>query len=205
VEAKNMTNKHCKTPLCDTHAPNPKYRGYCFFCFVHVFPDEPVSRNYRVKEKAVRDAIEALLRESYPHLQLTFDRKLQGGCSSKRPDLFIDALTHALFGELDEHQHHTSQYCSCENRRMMTLFTDAGNRPTVFIRMNPDAYTDHKGVRHGSCFKVSKKTGKLGVANRKELDFRIGVYVQRIQYHLDNVPEMEFQVEHLFYDGFNRT
>lgn len=62
---------------------------------------------------------------------------------------------------------------------------------SFWLDINPDAYTDHKGVRHGSCCKVSKKTGKLGVANRKELDFRIGVYVQRIQYHLDNVPEMD--------------
>jgi hypothetical protein len=72
----------------------------------------------------------------------------------------------------------------------------------VFIRVNPDA-VDNKGVRHKSCFAVTKKTGKLRVADQKELDFRVGVYVQRIQYHLDNVPEMDFQVEHLFYDGFN--
>jgi hypothetical protein len=89
------------------------------------------------------------------------------------------------------------------NKRMMILMQDTGLRPTVFIRLNPDAYVDSNGKKHESCFEVSKKTGKLLVRDQNELDFRIRVYLDRLRYHLDTVPEVEFQVEHLFYDGFN--
>ena len=129
------------------------------------------------------------------------DKAITKSCSKKRPDTFVDALTHVVFGEVDEEGHNTSEYCLCENKRTMALFADVGSRPCAFVRLNPDAFTDAKGVHHKSCFKKTK-AGKLIVGNQKELDFRVGVYLQRLKFHLDNIAEMEFQVEHLFYDGF---
>ncbi len=35
----------CKTSHCPT-AKNPKYDGYCWYCFANLFPDKPVVRNY---------------------------------------------------------------------------------------------------------------------------------------------------------------
>lgn len=149
----------------------------------------------------MRDAVEGVLTENYQHLQFSFDKSVSGGCSRKRPDTFIDVLTHAVFGEVDEEGHNTSEYCSCENMRMMKLMVDVAYRPIVFVRFNPDAFTDAKGQRHKSCFKKTK-TDKLIIADKKELDMRIRVYIDRIRYHLENVPEIEVQVEYLFYDGF---
>ncbi len=48
----NVIDKHCLTPLCYTIVTK-KYKGYCYFCFVHMFPNEIVSRNYKTKEKYV--------------------------------------------------------------------------------------------------------------------------------------------------------
>ena len=134
-------------------------------------------------------------------MDYAFDKTVSGGCSARKPDTFIDPLTHAVFGEVDEEGHNTKEYCSCENKRMMSLMVDVAYRPIVFVRMNPDAFTDAKGQKHKSCFKKTK-AGKLVVANQKSLDFRIRVYIERLRFHLENIPEKEVQVEHLFYDGF---
>lgn len=84
---------------------------------------------------------------------------------------------------------------------MMGFMVDLGMRPIVFVRLNPDAFTDSLGRKHRSCFRVCK-SGKLVVADQQQLDFRVGVYLDRIRYHLEHVPEVEVQVEHLFYNGF---
>jgi len=177
-------------------------RGYCLHCFAHIFPGEQISRNYLVKERAFRAAVEAFLKNYFPHLFASFNKTVHGGCSARRPDIFIDALTHAVFGEVDEYGHNAKDYCACENKRMMLLMRDIGMRPTVFVRVNPDAFTDSRGTRHPSCFKVSPRSGRLVVGNQQELNFRVQTFLERIKHHLDNVPDVELQVEHLFYDGF---
>jgi len=86
-----LNKSKCKTLYCETHG-NPKYKGYCVRCFMHTFPDEKVSRNY----KTVIDAI----KEKYP--TLTF---IENGCSKRRPDLLIDMGSHIIIVEVDENKH----------------------------------------------------------------------------------------------------
>ena len=52
----DVINKHCKMINCDTQVSN-KYDGYCYYCFVHVFPDNELSRNYKTKEKYISNYI----------------------------------------------------------------------------------------------------------------------------------------------------
>ena len=52
----NFNAKYCKSSFCKT-TTNNKYKGYCFFCFVHIFPDDPLSRNYKTKEKYISSFI----------------------------------------------------------------------------------------------------------------------------------------------------
>lgn len=187
---------------CDTIVSNKKFRGYCLPCFAELFPTEPVSRNYKTKERLVIAEIRKLLQSSYPHLLVTYDKRLQGGCSKRKPDAFIDPLTHMVVCECDEEQHDTKEYCNCENKRMMQLMEDGGLRPIVFIRLNPDSFTDSKGVKHPSCFKITK-TGVLSIRNKKDWETRLDVFIKRLEFHLDNIPTQEVQVEHLYYNGFN--
>ncbi len=39
----------CKVPLCETIG-NPRYKGQCVCCFIHLFSDEKNVHNYKAKE-----------------------------------------------------------------------------------------------------------------------------------------------------------
>ena len=119
----------------------------------------------------------------------------------RRPDAFVDAFTHVVMGEIDEEGHNTEEYCSCENKRMMQLMQDVRMRPIVTIRLNPDAFTDNNGVRERSCFRRGKD-GRLLIADSKRWQRRLDLFVERFCHHLDNIPQSEVTVEHLFCDGF---
>ena len=134
IDIKNRTKK-CITTLCSTFVANDKYKGYCMFCFIHLFPDEHVVRNYKTKEKAVVEFVMS----QFPIEKYTWiiDKKVSDGCSKKRPDLLLDLGYQVIIIEVDENQH-TDYDCSCENKRLMELSQDVGHRPIIFIRFNPD-------------------------------------------------------------------
>ena len=168
-------------------------------CFLNKFPDVKVSRLYRLKEQHVSNFIAA----AFGDLAIRFDRKIEGGCSQRRPDAYIDCGTHVIVQDTDEDQHNTDKYCSCEDKRTMTLFRDGGSVPLVALRFNPDGYKDAKGNKHPSCFKYHKTLEVPLVADKEALEKRLEVLRQRIQYHIDHIPDREVTVEHLFYDGFH--
>jgi EsV-1-7 cysteine-rich motif len=185
-------SEHCMTQIHH----NAKYRGYCFRCFIYTFPDEPVSYNFKVKEQHVVDYI----KEQFSDIELTLDKTIQGGCSKKRPDIFIDRYTHSVIVEIDEDQH--SDY-SCENKRMMELFEDLGNRPIVFIRFNPDAYSNKDGELVKSCFNYHKTTGAPYVGDKDDFNHRLTTLDNTMRTQIDNIPEKEVTIVNLFYNTNN--
>jgi len=80
----------------------------------------------------------------------------------------------------------------------MQLFEDLGNRPLVLLRMNPDAYSDEHGARAG-CFRTTEASGKLVLDDTREWERRVLALAERVQWHLENVPESEFSEEYLFF------
>lgn len=122
-------------------------------------PNIELVRNYKLKEQEWIKPIKKYL-DNNKIDNVTFDKKILGGCSKRKPDFFIDRLTHCITGECDENQH--TDY-SCENRRSMELFQDLGNRPLVMLRFNPDV-------------SYSKKLGCLKV-NKKEFNERMNIYI----------------------------
>lgn len=194
----DVMHSRCKEG-CGIIVTRPTYDGYCMRCFINKFPDVKISRIYRVKEQHVSDFISA----SFGDLVILFDRKIEGGCSQRRPDVHIDCGTHIIIQDTDENQHNTDKYCSCEDKRIMILFRDGGSIPLVVIRFNPDGYKDAKGDKHPSCFKYHKTLEVPIVSDKETFDKRLEVLRQRIQYHIDNIPEREITVEHLFYNGFH--
>jgi hypothetical protein len=130
----DIKHKTCKTHLCQTRVKE-KYDGYCLYCYINLFPEKPVSRNYKTKEYAVVEFIKT----SFPELSWVSDKKITDGCSKRRPDLFLDLGYQILIIEIDENQH-LDYDCSCENKRIMELSQDVGHKPIVFIRFNPDEY-----------------------------------------------------------------
>ena len=184
----------CKTPLCETYATR-KYKGYCLVCFIHLFPNEKNVRNYKTKEKEVVDKI----LESFPNFTWISDKKITDGCSKRRPDLLLDMGSHIIIIEVDENKH-TDYDCSCENKRLMELSQDLQHRPIIFIRFNPDGYTDQDGILVNSCWKLNK-LGVMQITKTKQNEWekRIESLKQEIQYWIENKTEKTIEIVELFY------
>ena len=192
----DVVHNTCKTYLCEIRVED-KYDGYCLRCFIHLFPDKPISRNYKTKETSV---IEYILQQT-PDLSWYSDKKIEEGCSKKRPDLLLDLGYQIIIVEIDENQH-KSYDCSCENKRLMTLSQDVNFRPIIFIRFNPDDYLDEKGEKINSCWDITKKTGICKIKNNKEWNIRLDCLVEQIKYwiHPDNKTDKTVEVIELYYN-----
>jgi hypothetical protein len=197
----NVLAKYCIGPgyQCDTQVYNKAYKGYCLRCFVHLFPDKPVARNYKNKELAVKDFIES----KFPDFTWISDKRIEGGCSRRRPDLYLDMGFQVLMIEVDEHQH-TDYNCSCENKRKMELSKDIGERPMVIIRFNPDEYfclTTQQQVK--SCWTRHGTTGLVHVSrnNRTRWNQRLERLQEAVEYWTQEAHCTDKTVEevHLFY------
>ena len=186
----------CKNEWCDTTA-NPKYEGYCMPCFINnpLNTDKPAHRNYKTKEKEVGLAIT----QRFPEATWILDKRIQDGCSARRPDVLMDLGYHVLMVEVDENQHNNYD-CSCENKRLMELAQDLGHRSMVVIRFNPDSYETIHGKRVPSCWKLNKKgVVHIPKEQQKNWDARIKVLLETIQYWIDNQSEKQIEIVELFY------
>ena len=193
-EMVDVVNKRCKFDGCSTVGTS-KYKGYCLRCFINLFPDEKVSKNYKIREQHFVE----FLMETYKERVFTFDRTV-GGCSKKRPDAYIDLFTHVLVLENDENQHKNYEE-ECENKRTMEIFEDFANRPIVFIRFNPDSYIGKNGNKRASSFKYHKTLDVPVIRDKKEWEDRLNVLKNVIDRWLIEIPEREVTIECLFYDS----
>ena len=194
----NRQKRFCKdcggSRLCKqcrmTYASNKKYLGYCLVCFIHIHPEKPVSRNYKTKEKAVVDRVI----DRYSDLTWIWDKRIQDGCSRKRPDLLVDLGTHILIIEVDE-QAHSDYNCSCENIRLHGICCDVGYRPVIMIRFNPDSYETLEGEKIKSCW-TQNTLGIYVIAKGKvrEWSERIETLFRAIEYWMVNIPDTKFPI-----------
>jgi hypothetical protein len=192
----DVHHKMCKTYLCSTQV-HGKYDGYCLFCYMNLFPDKPVSRNYKTKEYSVVEYVKS----KYPTLTWIADKIINDGCSKRRPDLLLDLGYQNVIVEVDENKH-TDYDCSCENKRIMELSQDLGHRPIVFIRFNPDDYNQN-GTTITSCW-GRDKTGICIVKKTKKNEWmqRLSALEEQINYWINPVNKTDKTVEtiQLFYD-----
>ena len=195
-EMVDVINKTCKTYLC-YKIVKEKYDGYCLFCYMHLFPDKPVSRNYKTKEYAVVEYIKT----KFPSLNWVADKIINGGCSKRRPDLLLDLWYQIVIIEVDENQH-IDYDCSCQNKRIMELSQDVGHRPIIFIRFNPDDYKKD-GKIIPSCWSQDKK-GICVVKKSKKGEWtqRLNVLENNINYWInpENTTNKTIETIQLFYD-----
>jgi hypothetical protein len=188
----------CKSEWCETTA-NSKYEGYCLNCFIHLFPDKPNTRNYKTKEKAVVEyIIQQFPLDKYSWIS---DKRIQDGCSRRRPDLVLDLGYQIIVVEVDENQHDAYD-CSCESKRLMELSQDVHHRPIVFIRFNPDDYIN-KSTKITSCWGINK----LGICavkktKIKEWGNRLESLKNQIEYwcQSENMTNKTIEIIQLFYD-----
>lgn len=195
----DVVNKQCLSEWCNTQVRLNKYQGYCLFCYIHLFPDKPVTRNYKTKERSVVDFV----LNNFPNFSWVTDKKIQDGCSRRRPDLLLDLGYQAIIIEVDENQH-INYDCSCENKRLMELSQDIGHRPIIFIRFNPDSYINKTNVIIKSCWRANQN-GIFIITkdNNKEWNNRLDVLKNQIEYWSNNNTNKTIEIIHLFYDKFD--
>jgi len=188
----DVINKKCLNEWCQTRATE-KYDGYCFYCYINMFPDKPVSRNYKTKEQSVVKNI----KDKFPNVDWIADKRIDDGCSKRRPDLFLHMGNQILIIEVDENQH-TDYNCSCENKRIMELSLDVGHIPIVFIRFNPDMYFKQK-TKIASCWGLNGN-GILVIKNKDEWYERLSCLSDVVEYWLENITDKTIETIHLYYD-----
>jgi hypothetical protein len=186
----DVINKSCKNDWCETIVTK-KYDGYCYFCFVHMFPDHELTKSYKTKEKTVVDFVKS----EFPDIDFICDKQIYDGCSKKRPDMFADFGDWVLIIEVDENEH--IGY-TCENKRLMQLSQDINHRPLTMIRFNPDKYTKD-GVKIGSCWRNDKNGTKIVKTKANEWTERLERLKSRIQRVIDNPSDQTIKLYNLFF------
>jgi hypothetical protein len=193
----DVKHKKCKTHLCYTIV-NEKYDGYCLRCYMHIFPDKPVSRNYKTKEFAVVEFV----KNKFENYSWIADKMVNNGCSKKRPDLLLDLGYQVIIIEIDENQH-IDYDCSCENKRIMELSQDLGHRSIIFIRFNPDDYNT-KEKKITSCWGLNGKGICIVKKSKKdEWEQRLHTLEQQINYWVnpENKTDKTIEIIQLFYNN----
>jgi hypothetical protein len=188
----NIVSKTCKTPFCNSYVSKRYNKEYCLYCYVHLFPDTPVSRNYKTKEISVVEFIKT----TFPQYSWITDKRVQDGCSKRRPDIFLDLGDQILIVEVDENQH-IDYDCSCENKRLMELSQDVGHRPIVFIRFNPDSYMDQE-EKIPSCWELNN-SGFCVIQNKTDWEQRLDALKQQMEYWIQERTTKLIEVVQLFY------
>jgi len=192
----NVVSKTCISEWCLTQV-SEKYDGYCVFCYMNLFPDKPISRNYKTKEYSVVEYVKS----KFTNVDWVADKTIRGGCSKRRPDLLLDLGYQIVIIEIDENQH-INYGSNCETKRIMEISQDLGDRPIVFIRFNPDEYKTGKSTI-SSCWALNKKgICVIKKSKRNEWIQRLHVLEETINYwiHLSNLTNKTIETVQLFYD-----
>ncbi len=184
----DIINKKCV--LCDFNYANKNYKYHCYNCYSYKFPMDVRVKNHKTKENAFMSE----LKKDYPDMVL--DKTISDGCSKRRPDGFLECYTHVIIVEIDENQH---QNYSCENKRLMELSLDVDHRPILFIRLNPDAYTNKNGKRVKGCFTKDSNTGLLKT-NKKEFDLRLDLLKDYLNDNYNKVLTKTIDIIQLYFN-----
>lgn len=194
-EGWNVCKAHKET-LCGTLGSH-KYDRYCARCYTYLFPDKPMSKFYCTKEHAVL----RFVNDTFPDFTIISNKAVLSGCSKRRPDILIDFGSHVVVIEVDEHQHDSKSY-NCEERRMLEIMQDAGMRPIVFIRFNPDDYTDSKGEKTTSCWGYSSHGMPRVNPNKiQEWSNRLETLRQVFSSFTKDIPTKDLTIVQLFYSA----
>jgi hypothetical protein len=139
----DVKHKKCKGNFCLGTIANPKYKGYCAFCYQRIFPNDPLTIQIRSKTKeiAVRDYINVNF-EGFQH-----DIPLWTGncdCTHRRRIDHRKLIGNTLLCiETDENQH-KNYHEKDEKIRYDDLFMLHGGK-FIYIRFNPDKFKNKDG------------------------------------------------------------
>ena len=188
TEMINTVDK-CKNEIC-TRSGNIKYKYYCTFCYQHLFPNDEVTKNIKLKTKEnyVRDFLNESF-EGFIHDIPLWSNNCD--CSHRRRIDFRKLIGNTLLCiEVDENQH--KRYVKeDEEIRYDDLYMLHGGK-FIFIRFNPDKFINKLGTNKNPSMK-----------NRMSyLKDEINKQIERIICDKNN--EL-LEINYLFYDGYEYT
>ncbi len=153
----NVKNPVCK--LCTLFQVRPNmYEHLCYTCYIGTHPDEPIARNFLVKEKHIVDFI----KELYPNFGWEYNQFINS-CAHYRPDLLVYIKNYVIIIEIDEFQHKQKNYVECEAKRINDILYELA-QPLIVLRINPDSYKDEKKNIQKGMF-IKDKNNKCIVNN----------------------------------------
>jgi hypothetical protein len=162
---------------------NKTFRPYCFQCYCVLNPDIEIKFRYKTKEFLLAEA----LQEMNLNIDFIQDKRVEGGCSRRRPDFLFDLFTHTIIIECDENGHNNYD-TTCEIAKLNDTFTDLADRPMVLIRFNPDNYKE----TDKSCFDKDAKLIKT------EWNKRIKVLKKELVKAINTIPKELITIIKLF-------
>lgn len=145
----------------------------CSYCQTELKIEKEV---FKKKENEIKELLEL------NNVSFVYDKIVYKGCSSFRPDFFIQTKWGTIVLEVDEHQHMRHYNTDCELTRMKQIFYDTGEMYLLFIRYNPDNYD-----------------GKIIYDNKN----RKKILIDTINKYMNTIPEYNLSVIYLFYNGFD--
>ncbi len=194
-------NPKCSCINCNLFVVDKRSKNYplCETCFSWKYPSE--TNKFKIKERYISDYLK---KEFSDVTNIILDKKVEGGCSLKRPDILIDCFLYSIIIECDENQHKSYE---CENKRNMLLFQDLGNRHLIIIRFNPDSYIRKNNKKQIGCFKEvmyeNKKQFYTIIEDEWNRRLNILTLVIKNNLNLCTFPEKEFIEIKLFYNNFD--
>ena len=192
----DIVNKRFKSNFCYIMINNKKYNVYCIHCYVHLFPENQISTNYKTKENEVKKFI----LDNYQDKKWICDKIIENGLSKRRPDFLLELQDQFIIIEVDENQH-IKYDCTCENKRLMEISKDLNYKNIVFIRFNPDNYINNNNQNIDSCWKINTN-GTLSITNINLWNERLKCLSEQINYWCNNKTNKTIEIIQLYYDGF---
>ena len=191
------TNKTCLSEWCDTRVTTNKYDGYCTHCFKNLKPNDP--RMSKIRSKTKEELVREFINEHFE--DFVHDKPIEyGGCvcsMRRRVDHRKLVKGTMLAIETDEFQH-KSYEAQEEEIRYDDLFIGGHSGKWIFIRFNPDGYTDSKGKKRKGMLQANGNRNSEEVKRRLTyLKEQINKQIKRIE--CDENTEI-FEIHKLFYD-----
>jgi len=191
----NIEDSICKANFCLGEKAIKNFNGYCKHCFVNLFPTHPITiqASCKTKEQVVRKFINTNF-DGFLHNKPIWTGNCD--CTHRRKIDHRKLIGNTLLCiETDEKQHkgYTKKYDDFGNLDEEIRYDDIAmvhGGKFIFIRFNPDKFTNHKGV----------KINPILYLRLHKLKNEINKQIERI---INDENDDLIEIIYLYYDNYN--
>ncbi len=140
------------------------------------------------------------LKEKFPDVTWKCDKRVEDGCSRRRPGLLLDMGTHIVVVEVDENSHDVYDP-TCEEKRLGEIWGNVYHRKIVFVRFNTDKYKGEDGNNVPSPW-TTNKCGAFTVRPKWKAawEVRLETLRQKVEHYQNESSFKEkFKLVRLYY------